>query len=358
MIDNWFWCRYSINTYNGCQFGCIYCDARSTKYHLPTDFENKIIIKNNVSSMLDQRISRARTFLPDVVVFSGTTDAYQPAENKYMNTRQCLEILLKHKYPVHICTKSTLILRDLDLLDEIAKTSWCTVSLTITATDKEKAKFLEKLAPSPQERFDVIKTIKTKSSHIQTGVLLIPTIPYLTDSLEDLEKMVKTTKESKADYLLFGGGITMRDLQGKWFINHLKEDYPELIEKYEDLFGFKYNPDFYNGRYETPRSYSKVVNQQLLNLCKKYSLSYRIKRYIPNDFRKVNYQVAEMFLNSAYKKQITAGDWKTSFWAGHEIQNLNESIKDIAARDELKLIKNVNTQVDDYLKNYLKKLNE
>ena len=75
-IDQWFWCRYSINTYNGCQFGCIYCDARSSKYHLPTDFENQIIIKNNVAAILDKRLSAARTFLADVVALSGTTDPY------------------------------------------------------------------------------------------------------------------------------------------------------------------------------------------------------------------------------------------------------------------------------------------
>jgi len=191
------------------------------------------------------------------------------------------------------------------------------------------------------------------TSHIQTGVLLIPTIPYLTDSAEDLRNMVEATKGSGADFILFGGGITIRDLQGKWFLSHLKEIYSELIEKYEDLFNFKYNPDFYNGNYETQRSYSKVVNQQLLDLCREYGMNYRIKRFIPDDFRKVNYIIAEKFLNSAYKKQITGADWKTSFWAGHEIQNMKESIKDIAARDELHLIKNVNKQVENYLKENL-----
>ncbi len=80
-IDNWFWDRYSINPYNGCSFGCIYCDARSAKYHAPQDFENKITIKQNVGPMLDKRLSRARTLLPDVVGLGGVTDCYQPAEH-------------------------------------------------------------------------------------------------------------------------------------------------------------------------------------------------------------------------------------------------------------------------------------
>ena len=156
----------------------------------------------------------------------------------------------------------------------------------------------------------------------------------------------------------FGGGVTIRDLQGKWFLNHLKKEYPDLIEKYETLFDFNYNPDFYNGNYETKRSYSKIVNLQLFDLCKKYNLNYRIKRYIPNDYRKVNYKIAEKFLNSAYKRQMTGRDWKTSFWAGHEIQNLKESIAEIASRNKLHLIKNVNKQVEDYLKKYIAGMNE
>ena len=143
-LDSWFWSRYSINPYNGCQFGCVYCDSRSQKYHLPTDFENKITIKNNVAVLLDNRLTRARTLLPDVVVLSGTTDPYQPSEKKYRNTRQCLEILLKHKYPVHIITKSTMVLEDLEILEAIGKESWCTVSLTITTPKKRNSKVFRK----------------------------------------------------------------------------------------------------------------------------------------------------------------------------------------------------------------------
>ncbi|MDX1436622.1 MAG: hypothetical protein R3335_07425, partial [Anaerolineales bacterium] len=86
-IDSWFWARYTINPYNGCQFGCTYCDARSAKYDMPEDFEDRIVIKEEVGPMLERRISRARTLLPDVVVIGGVTDGYQPADKKYENTR-------------------------------------------------------------------------------------------------------------------------------------------------------------------------------------------------------------------------------------------------------------------------------
>ena len=89
-IDSWFWCRYSINPYNGCEFACTYCDSRSHKYHLQPEFDQLIYVKNDVGTMLDDRLRRARTLLPDVVAMSGTCDAYQPAEASYQNTRQCL----------------------------------------------------------------------------------------------------------------------------------------------------------------------------------------------------------------------------------------------------------------------------
>ncbi len=123
-IDSWFWCRYSINPYNGCQFACTYCDSRSHKYHLHSEFDHLIYIKSNIGAMLEDRLRQARTLLPDVVAIGGTCDAYQPAEEIYKNTQQCLEVLLKYRYPVIISTKSTLILRDLHLLSQIAQTAW------------------------------------------------------------------------------------------------------------------------------------------------------------------------------------------------------------------------------------------
>lgn len=352
-IDSWFWCRYGVNPYNGCQFGCVYCDSRSEKYHLPTDFEDDIIVKKNVREMLDNRLSRARTLLPDVVCLGGTTDPYQPAEAKYMNTRQCLEVLDRYKCPVHVITKSHLVLRGVDLLEKIGGESWCTVSVTITTTNPETARFLEKTAPPPEKRFEVIREIKEKTKNVQTGVLLIPVVPFLCDSDDNLEDMVARSKESGADYLLFGGGMTMRDSQAKWFLRHLSEEYPELMEKYEGLYGFKYNPESYEGNYEPKKSYALKIHKKMFELCEKYEMPYRIKRFIPSDFRKINYLIAEKLLNQAYKQQMTGKPYSNTHWAGQNIQNLGESIVDVAKREELQKIRNVNSEVEAFIKENL-----
>ncbi len=348
-IDTWFWEKYGINGYNGCEHSCIYCDSRSAKYYLPADFGHDIIVKKNVKVMLDSRISNARKLLPDIVAMSGASDPYHPAEAKFKNTLQCLEVLKKHNYPVHIITKSKLVLRDLEILEEIGKNSWCCVSVTITTANEEKARFLEPRVPAPAERFNIIKKIKDETGYIQAGVFLIPVIPFLCDSNEDLEKMVANCKESKCDYILFGGAMTMRDNQALWYLNHLKQKYPELIRKYEELYQFQYNPEQYNGTYGADKSYNKIITGKLFDLCKKYDLSYRIKRFIPDDFRKLNYLISEKLLNHAYYLQMTGQIWSNIYWAGMNIQNLKESVADIAIRNELRKIRNVDSRIETYI---------
>lgn len=347
-IDSWFWDRYTVDPYIGCQFGCIYCDARNEHY-LPTKFENDIIVKKNASKMLDKRLSNRKTLLPDVVVLSGATDPYQPAEKKFKNTRQCLEILEKHKYPVHIITKSNLVLEDLDLLEEIGKNNWCCISITIPTSNSTRAIFLEKKAPSPQVRFEMIKTIKQKTKHIQIGILFIPVVPFLCDSEEIFEDIVKNAKESKADYVLFAGDMTMRDDQAKWFLQHLSKRYPELIERYEELYQFKYKPDSYEGNYEPKKGYIIKIHKRFFALCEKYQIPYRIKRFIPHDFREKNYLIAQQLLNEAYKLQMLGKHWSKLYWAGEHIQNLKESIVDIARRNELHKIRGVNEETEAFI---------
>ncbi len=343
--------------------------------------------------MLDNRLSRVRKLLPDVVAMSGASDPYQPAEEKYKNTRQCLEVLSKHKYPVHIGTKSTLITRDLDILAEIAESTWSAVSITITTTDPELARFLEPRAPEPQKRFETITKIK-KARNILAGVNLMPIVPFLGDSEGQLESVVKCTKDSGADYLLFGAGMTMRDNQANWFLMKLKESYPEFVDKYLELYdahwteedelnqeyeqgskdeykqnhrqkdkqvyGHEHNYEAenhndhhqtqktaYQGRYVPDKKYIKRISKTILQLCAKYQIPYRMKRFIPNDFRYLNYQISEEFLNQSYDLQMTGRPWTNLFWAGQNIQNLKESIADIAHRGELQKIRNVDQILED-----------
>ncbi len=355
-IDHWFWTRYSINPYNGCQFGCIYCDGRSDHYHMPEDFENQIVIKTNVGAMLDQRISRARTFLPDVVGIGGVTDSYQPAEKKFENTRSILNVLAKHQYPVHLITKSTLVLRDLQLLEEIAQQTWCTVSVTITTIDPQKSKFLEKFAPSPAKRLDALRQIKQNAPHVQTGALLIPLVPVLCDGEKEVEGLFTAVKQTNADYLMFGGAMTLRNRQADWFLHHLQESQPDVYQQYAKLYRFTPNGESYDGDYVPTGDYMLEQHKRLFALSGKYALPNRIKRFIPDDWRKSNYIIAERMLNVSFQRQMWGQSWETLFWAAQNIQNLKESLEAVAARGELTSIKNVRGGIKKRIETLLREM--
>ena len=353
-IDSWFWCRYTLNPYNGCEFACTYCDSRSHKYHLHPNFDQDIFVKTNVGTMLDNRSTRARTLLPDVVAIGGTCDAYQSAEAQFGNTRACLEVLLKHHYPVSFSTKSPLILRDIDLLSQIATDAWCAVGVTITTLDSERASFLEPDAPDPENRLQIISTIKEKAPHIHTGINLMPIVPFLADSPDNLESIVRVAKNNGADYILAGVGMTMRDKQAEWFLRKISDRYPELVDRFTVLYGASYSPETgYTGNYGPQLSYAKKINQQMITLSQKYHIDLRVKRYIPNDFRKLNYMISENLLNEAYMAQIQGTASNSIFWAGQNIQNLPESIANVAARSELQTIRNVGPAIEKRIIDFL-----
>ena len=220
--DSWFWARYTLNTYSGCAHACIYCDARSQRYYLE-DFENEVIIKTNFEKKLDQRFKRARTLLPDIIAPGGVNDAYQPIEQKIEHSRKVLQVIAKHKFPINIATKSKLVVRDIDILKEIAKETWSTVGFSISTLNEELAKFLEPHSSSPSERLKALHTIKLKAPEIQVGIYFMPIIPFLEDDDASLEDVIKQSKKAGAEFVLFAPGLTLRDAQAQFFIKKLKK---------------------------------------------------------------------------------------------------------------------------------------
>jgi len=150
---------------------------------------------------------------------SGVTDPYQPAEKRYELSRKMLEILAEHRFPVHIITKSDLVLRDVDLLREIAKQTWCTVSLTIITFNKKLLPYLEPFAPSPERRLDAVD--KLNEEGIQAGVDFTPIVPYLLDGPENIEEVIKRASEC-TQYILIGAAMTLRSNQRIRFFGLLK----------------------------------------------------------------------------------------------------------------------------------------
>jgi DNA repair photolyase len=345
-VTNWFWNKYSINVYAGCQFGCIYCDSRSIRYNLPEDFANEIYIKKDIDQILDNTIRRSRTMLPDVVIFSGVTDPYQHSERIYRNTRKCLKVLHSYGYPVHIITKSPFVLEDLDLLNEIATKTWCTITVSVATTDEKIAKVIEPRAASPEHRFGIIKKIKERYPNLQAGINMTPIVPFLCDNEDNLKAVVQTSKDVSADYMLFGG-MTLQDRQAEYFLNQLEKSYPELPEKFKALYKDSYEP--------LDKNYTINLNKKIVKLSSDIGISNNIQRYIPSDYREMNYRIAEKLFSEAELSRNLNKEWKNCYWAAQNINNLDKSILDIAKQGELKSIRNVNQDIIQKIQSFIDK---
>lgn len=350
--DSWFWARYSINPYSGCEHACIYCDARSDRYYLEQDFENEVIIKSNIAKQLDHRLTKARKLLPDVFGPGGVTDAYQPIERKVKNTRKILKVLLKHQFPVFISTKSSLILRDIDLLRKIAKSTWCTIAFTVTTLDQDLSAFLEPYSSTTRERLLCMKKLKEEAPEIQIGTNFMPIIPFLEDNDDNLKGIVHKSKQAGADFILFALGLTLRDSQLKFFIRKLK------ISKYQQYINPILELCSQDSSSEGSKEYFKKKNLKLLKLCKNYGLKVRAERWIPKDYRKWNYVIAELILNKEYIQSIKGKPNLQMRFAGLYLNNLEESIINVYRRGELMRLKNFNSSLIEFVEPFLQKINK
>jgi DNA repair photolyase len=175
--------RYSINPYRGCQHGCSYCYARNSHEYLGfnagLDFETKIVVKHDAPELFRDFLSNEK-WEPDLVVFSGVTDCYQPAERQFRLTRQCLEVALECRLPVGIITKNALVVRDLDLLREMAALRLVHVNLSINSLDPELARVMEPQTSVPAARMRGVKALS--DAGVPVRVMVAPIIPGLNDA--------------------------------------------------------------------------------------------------------------------------------------------------------------------------------
>lgn len=330
--DNWFWCRYTLNPYRGCQFACNYCDAIAEKYLVHKkveDFSRIIYAKTDAPELLKKEIKKAKR---DVIGIGGVTDAYQPAELKFGVTRKVLEILNENNFPVQIVTKSDLVLRDIDLLSGIASNSWCAVSITIITFNKKLLPLLEPFAPSPEKRLGAVE--KLAQAGICAGVDFTPIVPYILDDADNIREVIRRAAESGAKYIL-PGSMSLRSNQKTRFLQLLKENWPELIEKYKKLYGNSESPN---------QQYTSEIIKKSFELCKKFGIPTYISPPTFDMPFKENFEVANMLLLVAYFKERKTGN-PYAAWAYHRaaqsIEGLKESIREVHRRNDLEKIPGV-----------------
>lgn len=220
---------YSLNAYQGCEHGCIYCFARNTHefwgFSAGLDFERKILVKKNAPQLLEDKIKH-KNWEAIPIVMSGNTDPYQPAEKQFEITRKCLEVFLKYRHPVSFITKNSLILRDLDILKELAKDNLVMVNLSITSLSEKTRTLLEPRTATIKKRLGTVKILS--ENNIPVNVMLAPIIPGINS--HEILPVAKVASDAGAKSI----GYTVVRLNGaigEIFSDWIRKAMPDRAEK-------------------------------------------------------------------------------------------------------------------------------
>lgn len=278
--NEWYGIDYNMNLYKGCSHGCIYCDSRSNCYHI--DNFDKVRGKENALFILERELSRKER---GIVGIGAMSDTYNPLEKKYEQTRGALKLISKYGYGISIDTKSNLILRDLDLLKEINSKNNVIIKFTITTPHDYLSKIIEPNVCPTSARLEAIK--KLSDSGIFAGIMMNPTLPFLTDNEEDIRLLVKLASEAGAKFIHTYLGVTLRENQRDYYYEKLDKNFPGLKQKY-----IKYYKERYNCTVPNARKLSKIFTEE----CHKYGILYKMDDII-----------------KAYKKEIKINEQVSLF---------------------------------------------
>jgi len=220
---------FSMNPYQGCEHGCIYCYARNSHeywgYGAGLDFERRILIKKDAAKLLETKIKN-KNWKAETIVLSGNTDCYQPAEKRFEITRSCLEIFYKYRHPVGIITKNALVLRDLDLLKALTKDRLIAVNISITSLSEDTRRILEPRTATIKKRLETIQTLA--ANDIPVNAMLAPIIPGINS--HEIMQLAKTVSEYGASSMAFTV-VRLNGAIGSIFTDWIQKTLPNKAAK-------------------------------------------------------------------------------------------------------------------------------
>ncbi len=263
----WFGIDYNMNIYKGCCHGCIYCDSRSDCYRIQK-FDQVRAKENALQIIRDDLRRKVKT---GVVGTGAMSDPYNPFEKELKLTRHALELADAFGFGMAIATKSTLLLRDMDILESIQEHSPVLCKVTITTVKDELARLVEPKAASSSERFEMVARLKDRG--IFAGILLMPVLPFLEDSEENVLGIVEQAHQAGARFIYAAFGMTLRDNQREWYFDRIEELFPGqgLKERYQKTYG---------NRYECASPQAKRLWRLFSQECGKYGILYRMEDII------------------------------------------------------------------------------
>lgn len=265
---------WDLNIYRGCEHGCKYCFAMYSHDYLEDgNYFDTVYYKKEILTYLEKELS-SPSWKREVVNIGGVTDSYQPIEKDLEIMRGVLKLMIQYKTPIIISTKSDLILRDLDLLGELSKITYVNVAFTITTVDEDLRKHLEPTGSPSLDRFKALK--ECKKNNVNTGIHIMPVIPYLTDNRKNLETIYAYASRIGVDYVL-PGTLYLKGKTKPYFMNFIKEYNPDIYEKINILYkkggaGKEYKDGLYayinmlKGKYHVSSNYMKTIKEKVTQM--------------------------------------------------------------------------------------------
>lgn len=256
--------EYSLNPYQGCEHGCVYCYARNSHeywgYSAGLDFEQKILVKRNAVELLEKKL-KSKSWKATPIVLSGNTDCYQPIEKKLQITRKLLQTFLKYRHPVGMITKNALVQRDIDILKELAADNLVHVNLSVTSLQEETRRILEPRTASIKKRLETIE--KLSSENIPVSVMMAPIIPSINS--HEIMPLVKEIAERGA----LGVGYTIVRLNGAigqifsdWIRKAMPDRADKVLHQIESVHGGSLNDSRFGTRMKGEGEFAAQVAQQ------------------------------------------------------------------------------------------------
>jgi DNA repair photolyase len=278
----------SINPYKGCEHGCIYCFARPTHAYLGlspgADFESRLFAKPNAAELLARELS-APGYVPKMIAMGTNTDPYQPIEKRLRITRSILEVLRDFGHPVGIVTKSSLVLRDLDILEPMAEQGLAKVALSVTTLDRHLARIMEPRASTPSRRIDAIRELNDNG--VPAGVMFAPVIPALND--EELEAVLTAARAAGADsagYVLLRLPLEIKDLFREWLDTNVPGRAKHVMSLIRQMRGGKDYDSTWQTRMKGTGPYAQLIARRFQMAAKRLGLNRERHPLVLNRFRR------------------------------------------------------------------------
>ncbi len=288
---------YSINPYQGCEHGCIYCYARNAHefwgYSAGLDFERKILVKENAAQLLEKELNK-KDYKPQPIMLSGNTDCYQPAERKFKITQAILKVLLKYKNPVSIITKNNLILRDIDLLSEMNNHNLLHVNISITSLKEEIRQKLEPRTVTGKGRLKVIEELSKKNIPIR--VMVAPIIPGLnSDEIPSIIEAAANAGASAAGYTIVRLNGAVAEIFTDWVYKVYPAAADKIINQIKACHDGKLNDSRWGKRIKGDGIVADAIKQLYLLSVKKYLKNREMKPYNFSNFINIHKSQLNLF---------------------------------------------------------------